>query len=140
VSSATLKRHGISLQSQSLQSDHLLQNLYICVKNHYSRLHNMALSKVGPTPVVEETSSSPSATEVGTVVSIDGHSEAYVPNPAREKKLLLKVDLIMIPMLWWMCVLAYVDRNNIGNAKAAGQFSQRPVTTESSTDIWRTQA
>jgi hypothetical protein len=81
----------------------------------------MAFSKNGATPVVEETDSSPSSAEAGTVVSLDGLSEAYVPDPAREKKLLLKVDLIMIPVLWWMCVLAYVDRNNIGNAKAAGR-------------------
>ncbi len=60
----------------------------------------------------------------------------YVPNTGLEKKLLHKVDLSLIPMLWLMCVMAYVDRNNIvcslclqeeihtnvdqGNANAAG--------------------
>lgn len=39
--------------------------------------------------------------------------EAYVPGSKREKRLVFKVDLVMIPMLWFMCVLAYVDRNNI---------------------------
>lgn len=37
----------------------------------------------------------------------------YVPGTKKEKHLVRKMDLIMIPMLWWMCVLAYVDRNNI---------------------------
>ena len=61
----------------------------------------------------------------------------YAPNTALEKKMLRKVDLSLIPMLWLMCVMAYVDRNNIvcslslqensihtnidqGNANAAG--------------------
>ena len=37
----------------------------------------------------------------------------YEPGTDVEKKLVRKIDFIMIPMLWWMCVLAYVDRNNI---------------------------
>lgn len=37
----------------------------------------------------------------------------YVPGSKLEKKLLWKVDLYMIPCLWWMCVLCYLDRNNI---------------------------
>ncbi|EXJ91785.1 hypothetical protein A1O3_00335 [Capronia epimyces CBS 606.96] len=44
----------------------------------------------------------------------------YAPNTELEKKTLRKVDLSLIPMLWLMCVMAYVDRNNIGNANAAG--------------------
>ncbi|KAK5692165.1 hypothetical protein LTR97_011339 [Elasticomyces elasticus] len=63
---------------------------------------------------------SPKASGIGEVVDLDGYDQQYIPDEAREKKLLWKVDLIMIPMLWWMCVLAYVDRNNIGNANAAG--------------------
>lgn len=80
----------------------------------------MASGKASETPVVEVTDSSPPPTEAGTVVDLDGPNGDYVPDPPREKRLLWKVDLVMIPMLWWMCVLAYVDRNNIGNAKAAG--------------------
>lgn len=81
----------------------------------------MASSKTGAPPIVEVADHpSPPATEVGKVIELDGSGEVYVPDPAREKKLLRKVDFVMIPMLWWMCVLAYVDRNNIGNAKAAG--------------------
>ncbi|KAF4965631.1 hypothetical protein FSARC_6594 [Fusarium sarcochroum] len=48
----------------------------------------------------------------------------YIPNTILEKKMLRKVDMYQIPILWLMCVMAYVDRNNIvgikGNANAAG--------------------
>lgn len=37
----------------------------------------------------------------------------YVPGSKEEKRLVRKLDLWMIPMLWWMCVLCYLDRNNI---------------------------
>lgn len=37
----------------------------------------------------------------------------YTPNTKLEKKMLRKVDLSLIPMLWLMCVMAYVDRSNI---------------------------
>lgn len=37
----------------------------------------------------------------------------YVVGTVAEKKLLRKVDFIMIPSLWFMCVMAYLDRNNI---------------------------
>lgn len=37
----------------------------------------------------------------------------YVPDSALEKRMLRKVDLYQLPMLWLMCVMAYVDRNNI---------------------------
>lgn len=37
----------------------------------------------------------------------------YVPDSPEEKRLIRKVDMFLIPMLWLMCVLAYLDRNNI---------------------------
>ncbi|KAK5705938.1 hypothetical protein LTR17_021229 [Elasticomyces elasticus] len=63
---------------------------------------------------------SPKVSAVGEVVELEGYDQLYVQDLAKEKKLLRKIDFIMIPMLWWMCVLAYVDRNNIGNANATG--------------------
>jgi hypothetical protein len=60
----------------------------------------------------------------------------YVPNTEAEKKLRRKIDLHLIPVLWIMYILNYVDRTNIvshsvclreyeadyfqGNAKTAG--------------------
>ena len=37
----------------------------------------------------------------------------YVPDTEAEKKLVRKVDLIMIPTVWWMYILAVLDRSNI---------------------------
>ena len=39
--------------------------------------------------------------------------ERYVPGTAEEKRLVRKIDLILLPVLWWMYVLAYVDRGNV---------------------------
>lgn len=44
----------------------------------------------------------------------------YVPGTDAEKKLLRKIDMRLIPCLWVMYILNYVDRTNIGNAKIAG--------------------
>jgi MFS family permease len=44
----------------------------------------------------------------------------YVPGTEEEKKLLRKIDLRLMPILWIMYILNYVDRTNIGNAKIAG--------------------
>ncbi|KAI1375621.1 retrograde regulation protein 2 [Hypoxylon crocopeplum] len=44
----------------------------------------------------------------------------YQPGSALEKKLVRKADLLLIPTLWLMCVLCFMDRSNIGNANAAG--------------------
>ncbi|KAJ5302191.1 hypothetical protein N7508_007054 [Penicillium antarcticum] len=44
----------------------------------------------------------------------------YEPDTELEKKLVRKLDKYILPPLWLMCLLAFIDRNNIGNAKAAG--------------------
>ncbi|KAK2624928.1 hypothetical protein QTJ16_005297 [Diplocarpon rosae] len=44
----------------------------------------------------------------------------YVPGTDAERKLVRQIDLHLVPILWVMYVLNYVDRTNIGNAKSAG--------------------
>ncbi|KAH8176514.1 major facilitator superfamily protein [Sarocladium implicatum] len=44
----------------------------------------------------------------------------YVPDTEEEKKLVRKIDMTLLPCLWWMYVLAYLDRGNVANANAAG--------------------
>ncbi|KAI1440229.1 allantoate permease [Annulohypoxylon stygium] len=44
----------------------------------------------------------------------------YVPDTEAEKRLVRKLDWYMMPALWFMYILAYIDRQNIGNAKVAG--------------------
>jgi hypothetical protein len=50
--------------------------------------------------------------------------EGYVPGTVAEKRLLRKVDLIMVPSLWFMCVMAYLDRNNIVSMR---RFSRKGI-------------
>lgn len=54
--------------------------------------------------------------------------QAYVPDTKEEKQLVRKVDIMLMPMLWVMCVLCYVDRNNISNAAAAGMNTDLKLT------------
>lgn len=42
---------------------------------------------------------------------------------AREEKALVrKIDLYLLPTIWIMYLLSYMDRTNIGNAKVAGMI------------------
>ncbi|KAJ5085758.1 hypothetical protein N7532_010529 [Penicillium argentinense] len=41
-------------------------------------------------------------------------------DPAREKKLLLKLDLFICPLVMLIFLVAYLDRSNLGNAAVAG--------------------
>ncbi|OAL31306.1 hypothetical protein AYO20_08216 [Fonsecaea nubica] len=44
----------------------------------------------------------------------------YVEGTPEEKKLLRKIDVRLIPILWAMYIFNYLDRTNIGNAKVGG--------------------
>lgn len=54
----------------------------------------------------------------------------YVPGTALEKKLVKKIDFFLMPMLWIMYILNYVDRTNIGNAKIAGMAKDLNLTDD----------
>ncbi|KAH7367110.1 nicotinamide mononucleotide permease [Plectosphaerella cucumerina] len=60
--------------------------------------------------------SSPKGAESPEVATIGG----YVPDTDEEKKLLRKIDLYLLPMIFCMYLLSYMDRTNIGNARIAG--------------------
>jgi len=48
-------------------------------------------------------------------------SERTTPiDKALEKKLLRKLDLRVVPILWCLFLVSFFDRSNIGNAKIAG--------------------
>ncbi|KAF5247264.1 hypothetical protein FANTH_6521 [Fusarium anthophilum] len=47
-------------------------------------------------------------------------NDDYVPGTEAEKKLVRKIDLYILPMMWFMYLMSYMDRTNIGNAKIAG--------------------
>lgn len=46
--------------------------------------------------------------------------EAADIDPVAEKKLLRKIDLNLIPILWLLFLCAFLDRINIGNARIQG--------------------
>ncbi|EFQ31585.1 major facilitator superfamily transporter [Colletotrichum graminicola M1.001] len=54
----------------------------------------------------------------------------YVPGTREEKQLVKKIDLFLMPMLWIMYILNYVDRTNIGNAKIAGMQKDLGLTDD----------
>ncbi|WYZ35474.1 hypothetical protein EsH8_X_000121 [Colletotrichum jinshuiense] len=72
-------------------------------------------------------SSSPSMegkdrTELGSQptehIELSGQSITWTEE--EEKKLVKKIDLFLMPTIWLMYLLSYMDRTNIGNAKIAG--------------------
>ncbi|KAL6416033.1 uncharacterized protein AUP68_00242 [Ilyonectria robusta] len=61
----------------------------------------------------------------------------YVPDTPEEKRLVRKIDMILLPCLWWMYILAYLDKGNIANANAAGLSEDLGLTdNEYSLFIW----
>ncbi|OQV04998.1 hypothetical protein CLAIMM_09802 [Cladophialophora immunda] len=51
---------------------------------------------------------------------VETASQEYVEGTPEEKKLVRKIDLHLIPILWAMYIFNYLDRTNIGNAKVGG--------------------
>ncbi|KAF3769746.1 MFS general substrate transporter [Cryphonectria parasitica EP155] len=49
-----------------------------------------------------------------------GAVDDYVPDTEEERKLVRKIDLYLLPAIWCMYLLSYMDRTNIGNAKTSG--------------------
>ncbi|KAI9040023.1 vitamin H transporter [Aspergillus affinis] len=47
-------------------------------------------------------------------------AEAISITPEEEKALVRKIDLTLLPTIWIMYLLSYLDRTNIGNAKISG--------------------
>ncbi|KAK2055338.1 major facilitator superfamily transporter [Colletotrichum caudatum] len=54
----------------------------------------------------------------------------YVPGTREERQLVKKIDLFLMPILWIMYILNYVDRTNIGNAKIAGMQKDLGLTDD----------
>ncbi|KAJ5377125.1 uncharacterized protein N7496_004534 [Penicillium cataractarum] len=50
-------------------------------------------------------------------------------SPEEEKALLRKIDLTLLPTIWFMYLLSYLDRTNIGNAKISGMQTDLNLTS-----------
>jgi hypothetical protein len=54
----------------------------------------------------------------------------YVPDTAEERRLVRKIDFTLLPCLWWMYVLAYLDRGNIVSLSAIPFPYMRMILTK----------
>lgn len=74
--------------------------------------HETPKSRHVPQDVVEESISKPiplSKEDEDMAIALQN----YVPDTSEEKHLVRKIDFVMLPCLWWMYILAYLDRGNI---------------------------
>ena len=55
-------------------------------------------------------------------------AESYI-DPVAEKKLLVKLDLYLAPVMTLIFLAAYLDRSNIGNAASAGMETDLHLTS-----------
>jgi hypothetical protein len=58
----------------------------------------------------------------------NGETDMYI-DPAKEKKLLRKLDLYIAPVMTLIFLTAYLDRSNIGNAASAGMTKDLHMTS-----------
>ncbi|CAN8099725.1 unnamed protein product [Discula destructiva] len=66
---------------------------------------------------------------IGTLRDLPDDPDADLSGPERaavDRKLLWRLDLMLIPWLCLLYLLAFLDRTNIGNAKIAGLVKPRP--------------
>ncbi|XP_014557938.1 hypothetical protein COCVIDRAFT_25515 [Bipolaris victoriae FI3] len=56
-------------------------------------------------------------------------SEDFTWTPEEEKQLVKKIDSFLLPTMWLMYLLSYMDRTNIGNAKIAGMATDLGLTS-----------
>lgn len=60
-------------------------------------------------------------------------NEAFIEEvdytPEEEKKILFKVDCYLLITIFWMYLLSYMDRTNVGNAKVAGMEEDLSLTS-----------
>lgn len=58
----------------------------------------------------------------------DGETRPFI-DPARERKLLMKLDMFISPVVTLIFLAAYLDRSNIGNAASAGMTKDLKMTS-----------
>ncbi|KAK5076233.1 hypothetical protein LTR51_001913 [Lithohypha guttulata] len=74
------------------------------------------MSKLSPVTVMSSTATPEHDDVMHTFASLN----TLMWTAEEEKKLVRKIDLFLMPTIWLMYLLSYMDRTNIGNAKVAG--------------------
>lgn len=54
----------------------------------------------------------------------------FISGTVAEKKLVRKIDMYLMPTIWILYCFSYMDRTNIGNAKAAGMDADLELSSE----------
>ena len=71
-------------------------------------------------PSVEETTEGMDSNHsIEKTATVNGDMEDHI-DPARERKLLAKLDLFFVPVIMLVYLSCFLDRSNIGNVKVAG--------------------
>lgn len=71
-------------------------------------------------PSVEEISKGMDSNySIEKTTTVDGDMEDHI-DPARERKLLAKLDVFFVPVIMLVYLSCFLDRSNIGNVKVAG--------------------
>ncbi|KAK5172990.1 uncharacterized protein LTR77_003112 [Saxophila tyrrhenica] len=70
-----------------------------------------------------------------TVRANDRKAEAFEIDPVAEKKLLRKLDYRVVPVLWFLYLLSFLDRTNIGNASIQGMTADLDMEEGNSYNI-----
>ncbi|KAH7381411.1 major facilitator superfamily domain-containing protein [Phaeosphaeria sp. MPI-PUGE-AT-0046c] len=79
-------------------------------------------------------SSTPHSLEAADMKEMDNTKQIEISGditwtPEEEKALVRKIDLFLLPAIWLMYLLSYMDRTNIGNAKIAGMATDLHLTS-----------
>ncbi|KAF8237297.1 MFS general substrate transporter [Tricholoma matsutake] len=61
--------------------------------------------------------------------SFDPSTAVYTPNSEAEKRLVRKIDMRIVPAIFVLYTLSYLDRANIGNAKVGGMAADLKLTS-----------
>ncbi|KAL4868726.1 hypothetical protein BDV12DRAFT_209030 [Aspergillus spectabilis] len=77
----------------------------------------------------------PSMTEVEDVeakpaLTHESLVAGYTPDTEEERKLVRKIDFFLLPTIWVMYLLSYMDRTNIGNALVAGMDEDLNINSD----------
>jgi len=69
------------------------------------------------------------ASVIQSAIGSGPNGVTYIPGGDAEKRLLRKIDMHLVPVVWGMYILSYLDRSSIGNAKTGGMEKDLKLTS-----------
>ncbi|KAL5341093.1 major facilitator superfamily domain-containing protein [Aspergillus crustosus] len=77
-----------------------------------------------------ETSSMAEVEDVKPDLTHESFVAGYTPDTEEERRLVRKIDMFLLPTIWVMYLLSYMDRTNIGNALVAGMDEDLEINSD----------